>query len=118
MSTANLFRSLDPVNQMSEPERVVYRLKIEREALLRQAKKYHWKLLHIKQFIEPGPAQDHRLLKLNENFPKGYARKELVAINAEIAKAIVDMNNYQANILKDGQHFNTRKSARRSWRDQ
>jgi hypothetical protein len=115
MSAANLFRSLD-YHEMSEPEAVVYRLKLDREALLRSAKKYHWKLLHIKQFIEPGPAQDHRLLKLNETHPLGYCRPELVKINAEIAKAIVDMNNYQANMLKDGQHFNTRKSARQSWK--
>jgi hypothetical protein len=117
MSTVNLFQSLD-YHEMSEPEAAVYKLRIEREALLRQAKRYHWARLHIQQFIEPGPAQDHRLLKLNENFPKGYARKELVAVNAEIAKAIVDLNNHQANNLKDGQHFNTRKHARRSWRDQ
>jgi hypothetical protein len=34
------FRNLE-CSEMSEPEAIVYRLKIEREALMRQAKKYH-----------------------------------------------------------------------------
>ena len=70
VASRSFFHDLTTKN-MSEPERVVYLLKIDREALLRSAKKYHWKLLHIKQFIEPGPAQDHRLLRLNEMHPLG-----------------------------------------------
>jgi hypothetical protein len=116
VASRSFFHDLTTKN-MSEPERVVYLLKLDREALLRSAKKFHWKLLHIKSFVEPGPAQDQALQKLNEKYPLGYSRKELDAVNCAIAKAIVDLNNYQANNLKDGQHFNTRKSPRQSWRD-
>ena len=117
VASRSFFHDLTTKN-MSEPERVVYLLKLDREALLRSAKKFHWKLLHIKSFVEPGPAQDHRLLRLNEIHPLGYCRPELVKINAEIAKAIVDLNNYLAsNLEPTGQHLNTRKLARQSWRD-
>jgi hypothetical protein len=112
----SFFSDLATVN-MNATEIAVYNLKLEREALLRASKNYHRDRLHIQRFIEPGPAQDQALQKLNETYPLGYARKELDVVNRAIAKAIVDLNNHQANNLKDGQHFNTRKSARQSWRD-
>src|SRR5690242_5580154 len=98
MKAANLFRSLE-CSEMSEPEAVVYRLKIEREALLRVSKNYHRDRLQIQRFIEPGPAQDQALQKLNETYPLGYARKELDAVNRAIAKAIHQLNCYQADNL-------------------
>jgi hypothetical protein len=107
----SFFSDLATVN-MNATEIAVYNLKLEREALLRASKNYHRDRLHIQRFIEPGPAQDQALQKLNETYPLGYARKELDVVNRAIAKAIVDLNNHQANNLKDGQHFNTRKSAR------
>jgi len=113
----SFFRDLT-TKDMSEPERAVYLLKLEREALLRDSKKYHRARLFIQTQIPPGPAQDWRLRKINAEFPKGYCQKELVKINAAIAKAITDLNNHLAsNLEPTGQHLNTRKLARQSWRD-
>jgi hypothetical protein len=104
----NLFRSLE-CSEMSEPEAVVYRLKIERDALMRSSKKYHFERLHIQRFIEPGPEQDQALQKLNETYPLGYSRKELDAVNRAIAKAIVELHRFQASNLKQGEHFDSRR---------
>jgi hypothetical protein len=112
----SFFSNLATAN-MNTAEITVYNLKLEREALLRSSKNYHRDRLHIQRFIEPGAEQDRALQKLNKTYPLGYSRKELDAVNRAIAKAVIDLNNYLADNLNDGQHLNTRKLARQSWRD-
>jgi hypothetical protein len=117
VASRSFFHDLTTKN-MSEPERVVYLLKIDREALVRSAKHYNRARYFILTQIPPGPAQDWRLKKLDAEFPKGHCQKEMVVINARIVRAITDLNNYLAsNLEPTGQHLNTRKLARQSWKD-
>ncbi len=119
--TDTFFRDLTR-NNMCAAEVVVYDLKIEREALVRDAGKYHRERLDIQSRIEPGAAQDKVLQRLHRKYPLGYARKELDAVNAAIAKAIVEVHHHKTSNLKPtppptrfntGEHFNTRKSWRK-----
>jgi hypothetical protein len=107
--TANLFRSLSTAS-MNAAEIAVYHLKLERDALTRRQTKYHWALRHILSFFEPGPEQDRRLQRLNETYPLGYCRPELVKINAAIERATIDLHRQRAANLKQGEHFNTRRT--------
>jgi hypothetical protein len=106
---------------MSPAERIVYDLRLEREALVRDSTDYHKAQLDLQSRIKPGAAQDAALEKLNTEFPLGYRRKELMACNAAIMKATTDLNRCLAGNLKPGeyfgtkrpgQHFNTRKIGR------
>src|SRR5258708_38401343 len=94
MMTDTFFRDLTRSN-MSPHEIVVYDLKIEREALVRDAGKYHRERLDIQSRIEPGAAQDKALQWLHRKYPLGYARKELDAVNAAIVKAIAAVHRVQ-----------------------
>ena len=109
LSAAGFFSNLTEMN-MSAPEVIVYRLRIEREALVRSSKNYHRKRLHIQSFIEPGSAQDQALIKLNADFPMGYCRSELVAINAAISEASIALHRQRAANLQPGEHFDTRRT--------
>jgi hypothetical protein len=81
-------------SRMSEPEAALYRLKIDREALVRRGNEYHHARLHIQCTIKPGAAQDKALAKLNAIYPMGYCKTELVTINAAIAKATIELHHY------------------------
>ncbi|MFY9955905.1 hypothetical protein [Bradyrhizobium sp.] len=121
----SFFRSLE-TSKMSEPEAVLHRLKMEKEALLRRGSAYACELRSIEQYdiecrvgIEArhgghdlhgrryrdkinrqAAAYERVMTALNERFPSGYCRKELDAINAAIAKATVELRQRPALVRR------------------
>jgi hypothetical protein len=94
---------------MTPAERLVYDLKIQREALVRLAQDYHRARYYIQSNVKPGAAQDKAVAKLNADFPSGYCRTELMAINAGIAKAVTELQRCWLDNRKPGEHFSTRR---------
>src|SRR6202021_1183922 len=90
--------------EMNEHERAVYDLKIERDGLLRISQQYHRERLHLQRSIPSGPHLDRALQKLDTQYPLGYARRELVAVNASIKEAKMALDHFRAGNLKRGQH--------------
>jgi hypothetical protein len=124
----SFFRNLN-AKQMSSAERAVYDLKIEREALLRNAnayaralnqiERYHVECStrlearhlngrrHLDKLNKQAAAHQRELAKLNSNFPLGFARDELRAINVEIAKAVTELQRSWLDDRKPNERFST-----------
>jgi hypothetical protein len=96
--------------EMNEHERAVYDLKIQRDALYRISHQYHCEKLYLQRSKPPGPNLDRALGKLDTQYPLGYARRELVAVNASIKEAKVALDHFRAGNLKRGQHLDTRRT--------
>jgi hypothetical protein len=109
IETANLFFRNLGCSHMSSHEVEIYTLKLQREALVRDANAYHRARLDIQSAIKPGPALDAALQTLHRKYPMGYCRTELLAVNAAILKATVALQHFKASNLKDGEHFSTRR---------
>jgi hypothetical protein len=130
----SFFRNL-ATSKLSEAERLVYELKIERESLLRQANAYARALnrieqrdvecrerlearhdshdLHGRKYRDKAERQaaahQRTMVELNEEFPLGFARDALRAINAEIAKAVTELQRSWLDDRKPGERFSTFK---------
>jgi hypothetical protein len=82
---------------MSEPEIALHELRIERQALVARATEYH----------------KHRAQsRAMEDYPLGYCRRELDAVNTAIRKAVADLHRFRAANLKPGErlHLNVHKT--------
>src|ERR1700722_8531453 len=95
---------------MNEYERVVHRLRINRDSLLRRVAEYHRARLHLQCAIKPGAALDSALATLNRRYPDDYCAAELVAINAKIEKATAEVHRSKARSLREGEHLDTRRT--------
>jgi hypothetical protein len=94
---------------MSEPEAVVYRLKIEREGLVRSSGEYHRARLNLQSTMKPGAAQDKAIANLNADFPMGDCCIELNSVNAAIMKATAALHRFQTSNLKQRERFDSRR---------
>jgi hypothetical protein len=54
-------------------------------------------------------AYRREMAQLNSEFPLGFARDQLRAINVEIAKAVIDLHRSWLDNRKPGEHFSTFK---------
>jgi hypothetical protein len=130
----SFFRNLTQ-SEMSEPERTLYNLKIERESLVRRANEYARALNQIEQYSDKcstrletrrasgdlhgrryhdkakrqAAAHQRAMAKLNADFPLGNCAEELRAINVEIAKATAALHRSWLDNRKPGEYFSTFK---------
>lgn len=102
------FRNM-ATKDMSAAEVTVYQLRLERAALLRRSTDYHWGRLELAQSALYGSDLDKALEKLNAEYPLGYCRQQLIAVNAAIKEATDALNRFRARNLKPGEHLNTRR---------
>src|SRR5437016_1495938 len=94
----SFFTSLATKN-MTEPEAVLYRLKVDRENLVRTSSDYHRARLHLQSTLRPGAALDAALVTLHKKYPGGYRKTELAAVNAAITKATVALHRFRTSNL-------------------
>jgi hypothetical protein len=131
------FRGLETRN-MSPPEAKLYRLKIEREELLRKAKAYALALNQIERYRDESHARleskarragkglhddgqyrtrlrrqaaayQREMAKLNADHPLGSCAEELRACNIKIAAAVTALHRSWLDDRKSGERFSTFK---------